>query len=273
MRELIEIVFLLFQLYVALGLMAVGFGFMLAGKTGGGQVARYYFGRSARWLLLQLRFLTAAVLTTIWQLLIDHVLHPLARHLQRALAWWFASRRRITLTLALAVLGVMTMVALASPALAQTVSISARNKMFHSEVVINEQLKAHALIDTGASFLSLCATAARTLGLQLGQAIVLHTANGTITARRATVRSLRIGAIVVHDIAAVVKSDATPCAHEPVLVGMSVLSQLLVTLARNRMVLVAGQQPNKPVGSVLHWLWLGAAWGVTVAMALTMPSA
>ena len=145
--------------------------------------------------------------------------------------------------------------------------------MFRTDVTLNDQVTVRALIDTGASYLSLCATTARALKLQLGETVRLSTANGVISARRASVRSVRIEAIEVRDVAAVVKGDAVPCAEGDILVGMSVLSKLHVTLNDDMLILVAGWKPNGQVaGFSLHWLWLAAVWAVAVFCALVVSS-
>src|SRR5436853_6276488 len=89
------------------------------------------------------------------------------------------------------------LIAVAAPAAAQTVTLRAQNNMFVSNVVLNNQVNMRALIDTGASFLSMCHATAKAMGLTLGDSLHLHTANGIITARRAMVQSVRIGALEV----------------------------------------------------------------------------
>ena len=100
-----------------------------------------------------------------------------------------------------------------SPAAAQSVSVQAEHhNMFRVNVRLNNQIDVRALIDTGASSLSLCEAMAKQLRLQLGAAVRLSTANGVIPARRAMVDSIRIaGAIEVRNVGAVVKADDASC--------------------------------------------------------------
>ena len=65
-----------------------------------------------------------------------------------------------------------------------------------------------------------------------------------ITARRAIVESVRIGAIEVRDVGAVVKAEGAPC-NEELLVGMTLLRKLHVTIDGTTMILVAGRVPEK----------------------------
>jgi clan AA aspartic protease (TIGR02281 family) len=132
----------------------------------------------------------------------------------------------------------------ALPAHAQTVSLQAQHhNMFRTDVTLNNRLRMPALVDTGASSLSMCASSARALGLTLGDNVQLSTANGVIPARRATIDSVRIGPIEVKSVAAVVKADGTSC--DEVLIGMSVLRKLHVTLDGQKMTLVARRSDHK----------------------------
>jgi clan AA aspartic protease (TIGR02281 family) len=129
--------------------------------------------------------------------------------------------------------------------------------MFRTEVVLNERVAARALIDTGATYLSLCASTARSLGLSLGSSVALVTANGTIWARFSTVDSIRIGRIVVRSVTAVVKMGDAPCG-EGVLVGMSVLQKLDSMMLKDGVLTLFGrpapmQAPVQPQRR--NWWW------------------
>ena len=126
-----------------------------------------------------------------------------------------------------------------SPAAAQSVSVQAEHhNMFRVNVRLNNKIDVRALIDTGASSLSLCEAMAKQLRLQLGAGVRLSTANGVIPARRSMVESVRIaGAIEVRNVGAVVKADDASC--DEILIGMSVLKKLHVTLHGNKLTIVA----------------------------------
>jgi aspartyl protease family protein len=111
------------------------------------------------------------------------------------------------------------------PAGAESVSLQAQSSMFRTDVVLNERVTVHALIDTGATFAGLCAPLARRLGLTLGGTVTLSTANGMIQGRYATLASIRIGSVVIESVTAVVQGEETRC-HENVLIGMSFLQKL-----------------------------------------------
>lgn len=93
MDEVKEIAILLLEFYVALGLMVIGFGFMLAGKLGGASVARFYFGGPLRWTFWRLRRVIPGLMASIWAALLAWLLRPLGVRLLRALQW-LASRER-----------------------------------------------------------------------------------------------------------------------------------------------------------------------------------
>ena len=100
--------------------------------------------------------------------------------------------------------------------------------MVYVDVILNNRVKVRAVIDTGATFLSMCGSTAARLGLVLAEDIRLHTANGIVVTRRATVESVRVGGIEVRNIASAV--DERPSCDKGVLVGMTVLKNLHVTL-------------------------------------------
>ena len=79
------------------------------------------------------------------------------------------------------------------------------------------------LLDTGATQVAVPQQLARSLGLQPGAAIVINTANGRATAHRTRLDSLRLGDIVLRDVAALIVPGME---GDEVLLGMSALKQL-----------------------------------------------
>lgn len=77
----------LLALYLALGLMLVGFGYMLFGKLGGARAAQFYFARSLRWALRHGHALFMTVLITVWGAFVLWIGRPLVHRLLRALQW------------------------------------------------------------------------------------------------------------------------------------------------------------------------------------------
>ena len=73
------------------------------------------------------------------------------------------------------------------------------------------------------------------------------------------VQSVRIGAIEVRNVDAVVKADGAPCG-EGLLVGMAVLGKLQITLDGDRLTLAARgrvqSEPGWPLWTLLPALWL-----------------
>ena len=143
---------------------------------------------------------------------------------------------------------------------ADSVQLHARRSMFRAEVVLNERVTIEALIDTGATYVSLCPPMVRQLGLALGSSVTLVTANGTIQARYTVVDSIRIGRIVVRSVTAVVKADDAPCG-EGVLVGMSALHKLDSMILKDGKLTLIGRAPamqapaHPPSRNSNWWSW------------------
>ena len=90
---MLELVAHLLGLYVAIGAMLVGFGYMVSGKVGGSRVAQFYFGRSLRWALRALRTMLTALLVAVWGALAWWIGRPLSRGLLYAFRWWVGRMR------------------------------------------------------------------------------------------------------------------------------------------------------------------------------------
>lgn len=80
------------------------------------------------------------------------------------------------------------------------------------------------VVDTGATLVSLSSAEARRLGLdyQRGEPVSMNTANGTVQARRITLDQVRVGAISVANVPAVVVDNL----NMPILLGMSFLNRM-----------------------------------------------
>jgi clan AA aspartic protease (TIGR02281 family) len=89
-----------------------------------------------------------------------------------------------------------------------------------------------ALVDTGATFVSMSAATAKTVGLayEHGRVATMQTANGTKTSRVVTLSSVQVGNIVLHDVMAAVSE-----VDMPVLLGMSFLGRINVSLKQGSM--------------------------------------
>ena len=95
MREFVQVLLALLQLYLAIGLMCIGFAYMFSGKSGGTRAAHFYFGRSLRWTFRHVRAALRRVLTALWVTLIHRILRPLGRALLRGLRALFRWRPRM----------------------------------------------------------------------------------------------------------------------------------------------------------------------------------
>lgn len=115
---------------------------------------------------------------------------------------------------------------LAPPIPAAQASLAAgRNGHFVAEATINGR-KVQALVDTGASFVALSQGEAERLGVKVGRADFTYrmsTANGVVMAAPVRLAEVRVGAVVLTDVAAVVHGEGGP----PIaLLGMSFLGRL-----------------------------------------------
>ena len=93
---------------------------------------------------------------------------------------------------------------------------------FVSDGAINGKM-VRFLVDTGATSVSLSEAEAKRLGIDYsrGQAGLARTANGTVTAHRVRLASVRVGDVTVYDVEAIV----VPAPMELVLLGNSFLSR------------------------------------------------
>jgi aspartyl protease family protein len=102
-----------------------------------------------------------------------------------------------------------------------------RNRYGH--YVANGKINGHTvefLLDTGASDVSVPQSLAGPLGLEPGQPITYHTANGNITAYLTRIRDLRLGNIELQNIQASINPNK---GDDTILLGMSFLKHLEFT--------------------------------------------
>ena len=86
-------------------------------------------------------------------------------------------------------------------------------------------------VDTGASMVAIPATLAKRLKLEVGQAHQFNTANGPTTGYRTTLRTLKVGDFMLHDVDAVVMNNLPGI----VLLGQTALSRLKVEQAKGEL--------------------------------------
>ncbi|MDR2195513.1 MAG: retroviral-like aspartic protease family protein [Gallionellaceae bacterium] len=103
---------------------------------------------------------------------------------------------------------------------------------YRAEVLVNG-VKASALVDTGATSVSISRRLADQLGIQSNVAIRLHTANGDSVGYMARLDSVKLGGIEVHDVAATI----VPNLDGDLLLGMSFLNRMDVRLYKGTMTL------------------------------------
>jgi len=83
---------------------------------------------------------------------------------------------------------------------------------------------------------------AQSLDIALGLPIEVETANGKLIARRSSLRSVRIGRVIVREVAAIVHPDSS--CHEA-LVGMSFLKRLRTLVIRGDTLLLVGNNATR----------------------------
>ncbi len=81
------------------------------------------------------------------------------------------------------------------------------------------------IVDTGATSIAMNSADARKAGIDYkkGEQVPVHTASGNVAAYRVVINTLKIGAVVLHQVEGVVLEGGSPAV---VLLGMSALSRL-----------------------------------------------
>ncbi|MGX5221047.1 retropepsin-like aspartic protease family protein [Pseudomonas segetis] len=102
---------------------------------------------------------------------------------------------------------------------------SSRQGHYYANGQINGE-NVEFLLDTGATDVAVPADLARRLGLPAGAEVRLRTANGQTTGHRTRLKQLKLGDIVLQDVAALI---APGMAGDEVLLGMSALKKLEFT--------------------------------------------
>ena len=105
---------------------------------------------------------------------------------------------------------------------AEIVLQRARDGHYYANGEINGQ-RVNFLLDTGATQIALSRSQAEALGLTLGPALTLQTAAGPATGYPTRLARVRLGAIEMHDLGAVVSEKMS---GEAVLLGMNFLKRL-----------------------------------------------
>lgn len=101
---------------------------------------------------------------------------------------------------------------------------------YRAEAYING-IKTPVMVDTGATDVAISQAFADKLGLHSINAVRTHTANGDTVSYMTRLKSIKLGSIVAHDVAATI----TPSLGEEILLGMSFLSRMDVRLYKGTM--------------------------------------
>lgn len=90
---MIDLLWHLLALYVAVAAGFVGFGMMFAGSSGAKRVARFFFLQPLQYLWGATRERLRQLLAYIWHVLIEFMLAPIGRTIARGF-WWVVTRER-----------------------------------------------------------------------------------------------------------------------------------------------------------------------------------
>lgn len=101
---------------------------------------------------------------------------------------------------------------------------------YRAEAYING-IKTPVMVDTGATDVAISQALADKLGLRSINAIRTQTANGDTVSYMTRLKTIKLGGIVAHDVAAII----TPSLGEEILLGMSFLGRMDVRLYRGTM--------------------------------------
>ena len=105
---------------------------------------------------------------------------------------------------------------------------------YRAEAYING-VKTPVMVDTGATDVAISQALADKLGLHSINAVRTQTANGDTVSYMTRLKSVKLGGIVAHDVAATI----TPSLGEEMLLGMSFLSRMDVRLYKGTMTIRA----------------------------------
>jgi clan AA aspartic protease (TIGR02281 family) len=134
-----------------------------------------------------------------------------------------------------------------------TVELIRRGEVSLAEVILNERIRQHFIVDTGASFTVISREAAKELGITIDENtpfIPIATASSVILNPLATLRSIRVGEAEVEDVDVLIHNLPSNSAG---LLGNSFLSRFKVVLdpINGKMVLYSMQgtpSPDRPGG-------------------------
>ena len=101
---------------------------------------------------------------------------------------------------------------------------------YRAEAYING-IRTDIMVDTGATDVAISRALADKLGLASTNAVRVHTANGDTVSYRTRLKSVKLGGITAHDVAATI----TPNLGEEMLLGMSFLGRMDVRLYKGSM--------------------------------------
>jgi aspartyl protease family protein len=107
---------------------------------------------------------------------------------------------------------------------------------YSAEALINGE-RVRVLVDTGATGVAISQHVADRLGLVSHDAINTHTANGTAVSYLVRLKTVQLGGVVAHDVAATI----SPGLEGDVLLGMSFLGRMDVRLYRGVMTISDGE--------------------------------
>ena len=93
MHELARLLVLLLTFYATVGIMAIGFAMMVAGKDGAAAAGQLFLVRPLRWAGEQVRVLGIASIVASWQFFLHRIVDPFILAIERAILWLITRER------------------------------------------------------------------------------------------------------------------------------------------------------------------------------------
>ena len=96
MQEIAPLLVILVQFYATLGIMAIGFGMMIAGTDGATAAGKFFFTRPARAIIDWTRATLASLVTIVWTAVIGRITRWIASEIKEVAKdiRWLVTRER-----------------------------------------------------------------------------------------------------------------------------------------------------------------------------------
>ena len=93
MQELAQVLALLVKCYATFAVMAIGFGTMIAGRSGATAAGNFLLVRPLQWAARHARVLGFGLIAATWRFLLHRVVDPFILAVERAINWLVTRER------------------------------------------------------------------------------------------------------------------------------------------------------------------------------------